>query len=62
MLTSFDKRLANIERHLDIAVEAEAVSGFSGLHASVDRRLTNIERHLGITTDPGAAAETPEAE
>jgi hypothetical protein len=62
MLTSLDRRLANIERHLEIAAAAEAVGGFSLLRASVDRRLTNIERHLGIATDPGADAETPEAE
>jgi ATP-dependent Clp protease ATP-binding subunit ClpC len=62
MLTSFDQRLANIERHLEIALEEEAAADRYGLQASVDRRLTNIERHLGIATDPGAAAETPEAE
>ena len=59
ILTSFDQRLANIERHLEIAVEAEAAGGFIELHASVDRRLTSIERHLGIATDPAAAPETP---
>ena len=62
MLVSFDRRLANIERHLEIAVEAAAAGGFIELHASVDRRLTNIERHLGIATDPAAGAETPAAE
>ena len=59
IFASFDQRLANIERHLEIAAEAAAGGGFTELHASVDRRLANIERHLGIATDPGAAAETP---
>jgi ATP-dependent Clp protease ATP-binding subunit ClpC len=73
-LASFDQRLANIERHLEITIEEPAAGGFGGLLASVGRRLTSIERHLGVTeapgtdadgatdTDPGTGTDAPEAD
>jgi ATP-dependent Clp protease ATP-binding subunit ClpC len=72
-LASFDQRLANIERHLEILIEEPVAGGLGGMLASVGRRLTSIERHLGVTEapgsdadrgtdiDPGTAPETPEA-
>jgi ATP-dependent Clp protease ATP-binding subunit ClpA len=75
-LASFDQRLANIERHLEITIEEPVAGGLGGMVASVGRRLTTIERHLGVTeaprtdperdtdtdTAPGAGTDTPEAD
>lgn len=61
LLTSFDERLAAIERHLGIAAAESAAGGVPGLLRGIGRRLANIERHLGITADPAPAPETPEA-
>jgi len=58
LLTPIGQRLANIERHLGITADAEAITGSRGLLASINRHLTNIERHLGITAEP----EKPETD
>jgi ATP-dependent Clp protease ATP-binding subunit ClpC len=73
-LASFDQRLADIERHLEIRSEEPVAGGLGGMLASVGRRLTSIERHLGVTEapggdagrgtalDPGTGGDTPEAD
>jgi ATP-dependent Clp protease ATP-binding subunit ClpA len=55
LLETIDRRLAGIERHLEIVADEEAPVGLRGLLRSVDGHLANIERHLGITEGEGAA-------
>ena len=73
-LASFDQRLANIERHLEILIEEPVAGELGAMLGSVGRRLTSIERHLGVTeasgtdadrgtdTGPGTGGDTPEAD
>jgi Clp amino terminal domain, pathogenicity island component len=58
LLAPIDRRLAGIERHLEISADEEPPLGFRGMLQSVDRRLARIERHLGISA--GEADEGPE--
>ena len=58
LLAPVDRRLAGIERHLEISADEEPPLGFRGMLQSVDRRLARIERHLGISA--GEADEGPE--
>lgn len=61
-LTSFVRRLENIERQLGIAAAQNAPGGLSGLLMSVDRHLGNLERHFGLSGEvPGPADEPPAA-
>jgi ATP-dependent Clp protease ATP-binding subunit ClpA len=62
LLESIDRRLAGIERRLEIVADEEAPSGLRGLLRSVDGHLANIERHLGITAGEGADEPGPAAE
>lgn len=63
LITSLDKRLANIEEHLGIAAEPEMMTGFRGLLLSVDKHLARIERRLGIAAAPeGAEPKAAERE
>ena len=52
LLLTVDRRLARIERRLDVATDdRQEIGTFPGLVASVERRLGNIERHLDIAAD-----------
>jgi len=69
-LLSIDRRLANIERHLGIAAEAEPDGRLPAVIGSIEKRLTDLESHLGLTEaeeaeatgeDPAEGGEPPAA-